>query len=56
MPERIIYMIEAAGVIAFLVVSFILVCCICAAGKSNHGKESDREQERELTKKTRKKG
>ncbi len=55
MPERIIYMIVAAFVIAILGLSFVLVCCICAGGKQNHRKEFDKEQEKELTKKTRKK-
>ncbi len=56
MPERIIYLIVAAVVIAFLGLSFILVCCILAGGTNNHKEEFNKEQEKELTNKTRKKG
>ena len=48
MPKQIIYLIVAAIVIGFLVVSFILICCVYALGKSNHRKEFDKEQETEL--------
>jgi Na+-transporting methylmalonyl-CoA/oxaloacetate decarboxylase gamma subunit len=56
MPKQIIYLIVAGIVIGFLVLSFILICCVYVLGKSNRRKEFDKEQETELKGISRKEG
>ena len=55
MPREIVYLIVTTLVIGFLMLSFILFCCMFAAGKRGKTQKLDEEQEKELKSKTRKK-
>lgn len=55
MPKEIIYLIVTVFVVGFLVLSFILFCCMFALGKRNQLHEVDEEQEKELKSKAGKK-